>query len=183
MPEGLEDLMEKPLAMTNNAIAALTKKAAATFWGQFKRLLSTASEPLLRKNMGERYLSAASGGLIIWIAATALALFWPDVRSVGAVLDATTSFHRLGHLMNNIVPTILVGGVLVYFHSRFSAENARLMAKYRDDGTPYHTQSHGVPRWEEAPFMPLVIIGALLSRLARRNPVCHFLRHERQDCQ
>jgi hypothetical protein len=162
-PIGLEELGDTGLKMANSALANLTKKTAASYWGNFKRLLSTASEPLLRKEMGERYLSpeAASGGIMIWACSTLLAIFWPDVRSAGALIDATTSFHRLGHLMNNVWPTILVGGALVYFNFRFCLENNKLMAAYRDKVEAYHTQSRGVPRWDNLPMMPLFIIAAL----------------------
>ena len=162
-PIGIEELGDTGMKMANNALANLTKKTAASFWGNFKRLLSTASEPLLRKEMGERYMSseAASGGIMIWVCSTLLAIFWPDVRSAGALIDATTSFHRLGHLMNNVWPTILVGGALVYFNFRFCMENNKLMAVYRDKGEAYHTQSRGVPRWDNFPMMPLLIIAAL----------------------
>jgi len=163
--QGLEELAEKGLTMTNNAVAAFGKKALATFWGKFKRQLSTASEPLLRKNMGERYLSgeALGGGMMIWVVSTLAALYWPDLRSGGAMLiNHLTSFHRLGQWMNNISPTIIVGGALVFFHFRFAMESMVIMEKYREEGTPYHTQSRGIPRWEGSlALMPLGIGAAL----------------------
>ena len=59
------------------------------------------------------------------------------------------------------MPTILVGGALVCFHFQFGVENSKLMARYRDESAAYHTQSRGVPRWDDFPMMPLLIIAAL----------------------
>lgn len=165
MSDELVHMMAKPEAMLNNAVSNFTKKAAATVWGKFKRQLSTASEPFLRKNMGERYLSrdALIGGAAIWFWATVAALAFSDIRSVGAFISYIPALHRLGHWMNNFVPTILVGGALSLFHFRFASENTRLMAKYRAESKPYHTQSRGVPRWEgNLVFMPLGIVAVLI---------------------
>jgi hypothetical protein len=150
MPTYFESIPDKPFVWTEKAVGYFGKKAALSVWSSFKRQLSTASEPLLRKNMGERYLSgdAIGGGAAIWILSTLVALAFKDTRSAGAVLDGLTSFHHLAFFSNNIVATILVGGALIFFHARFGLENTKIMSKYRAEGLPYHTQSRGVSRWE-----------------------------------
>lgn len=164
MADDLGDLFERPLKWTESAITALTKKAASTFWGKFKRYLSTASEPLLRKDMGERYLSgdAIFGGLAIWICSTIAALFFPLARPIGVLFSAIPGLQSIGGMLDNVILTILVGLALIISHFLFSMENFKVMAKYRDKGTAYHTQSRGVSRWSNSPMMPVVIIVVLV---------------------
>jgi hypothetical protein len=149
MSDELVDLMAKPLAATENALTSLGKKMASSSWNKFKRFLSTASEPLLRKDMGERYISSEnhSGGGTIWAFATILALYVPELRSAGALLCEAIGLHGLAHLFQFWLLTLAAGGLLVYFHMKFGWESQALMWKYRADGTAYHTQSRGIPRW------------------------------------
>jgi hypothetical protein len=161
--DALVGLMEKPEAMLNNALSTLAKKTAASFWGNFKRLLSTASEPLLRKEMGERYLSAeaGAGGVIIWTLSTLLALYVPELRSVAPTILESFHWYALARLFTHWESTLAVGGLLVFLSFKFSKESLSLMTKYRADGLAHHTQSRGVPRWDNFPMMPLWIIVAL----------------------
>jgi hypothetical protein len=149
MSEIFKDMMLQPEAVYDNALNSLTKKTAATVWGKFKRLLSTASEPFFRKDMGERYLSSDSlyGGAVIWAVATFIALGLPSLRSALGLLCDIAGLDRLGILFHNWMPPLLAGGALVFYHLKFGQESTALMAKYRADGTPYHTQSRGTPRW------------------------------------
>jgi len=80
--ENTGEIIGKPMEIIGNVLAKLTKQQAASGWCVFKRFLSTASEPLLRKNMGERYLSgeAINGGMIVWVLATVVALMPRRVR-------------------------------------------------------------------------------------------------------
>lgn len=50
--EDFGPIIDKPLQIGGNVLAQMTKKVAASHWARFKRLLSTASEPLLRKDGG-----------------------------------------------------------------------------------------------------------------------------------
>ena len=149
MSEAFKDMMAQPEAVFDNALNSLTKKTAASVWGKFKRQLSTASQPFFRKDMGERYLSSGSlaGGAMLWGLATFVALMLPVLRSAASPLCYLAGLYRLGMLFQHWTVTLLVGGVLVFFHIKFGRESIALMAKYRADGTPYHTQSRGTPRW------------------------------------
>jgi hypothetical protein len=149
MGNDLEELFEKPHAMINNAIAALGKKTAATLFGSLKIALSTAGDPLLRKNMGERYLSGGHyvGGSAIWVGSTLLALASPSLRSAAAIVCNMTNSYRAASFFASGWFTLLVGGALVLLHNKYCVENLRLMARYRAEGTAYHTQSRGIPRW------------------------------------
>jgi hypothetical protein len=139
----------KPEAVFDSALNSLTQKTAATVWGKFKRQLSTASEPFFRKDMGERYLSKDSlyGGAVIWAFATLIALGLPMFRSAAGMLCDIAGIYRLAPLFHHWLPTLLTGGALVYYHITFGRESMTLMEKYRADGTAYHTQSRGTPRW------------------------------------
>jgi hypothetical protein len=150
--------------MFDNALASFTKKGAATFFGKFKRQLSTASEPFFRKDMGERYLSAESlfGGAAIWFVATCLALAVPEVRSAASLLCDVAGLYRLGRLSHHWLPTLLVGGALVFCHIKFGWESIMVMARYRADGTAYHTQSRGTPRWQANPVFVAIAIAIAL---------------------
>jgi hypothetical protein len=149
MSEVFSDMLVKPEAVFDNALNSLTKKTAASVWGKFKRQLSTASELFFRKDMGERYLSNNSlfSGAVIWAMATLIALALPGLRSAAAYLCAFAGLHHLAYLLHHWLLTLLAGGALVFFHIKFGRESIALMAKYRADGTAYHTQSRGTPRW------------------------------------
>lgn len=158
------DLMEKPKAILDNALRILAKKTASSFFNKFKRFLSTATEPFFRKDMGERYLDAGSlnGGAIIWAGATLVALWLPELRSAASLLFEFVGYFKLARLFGHWQSTLATGGLLVFFHMKFGRESIALMAKYRADGTAYHTQSRGIPRWEgNQVFVPIGIIVAL----------------------
>jgi hypothetical protein len=154
MSEVFKDMTLKPEALYDNALNSLTKKTAASVWGKFKRVLSTASQPFFRKDMGERYLSSGSlsGGAMLWGIATCIALALPGVRSAAAYLCAFAGLYHLAYLVHHWLLTLLAGGALVFFHIKFGRESIALMGKYRADGTAYHTQSRGTPRWGKNGF-------------------------------
>src|ERR1035438_4982953 len=164
MSEVFKDMMATPEAVFDNALNSLTKKTAASVWGKFKRQLSTASEPFFRKDMGERYLSSSSlyGGAVIWGIATFVALGLPSLRSAAAPLCYLAGLYSLGSLFQHWLPTLLAGGALVFFHIKFGRESIALMAKYRADGTAYHTQSRGTPRWGKDGVMAGIAITVAL---------------------
>src|ERR1035438_6831201 len=139
MSQLFQDMTIKPEAMFDNAMNSLAKKTAATVWGKFKRQLSTASEPIFRKDTGERYLSKDSlnSGVVLWVAATFIALGLPMFRSGAAVACDMAGLYRLGRLFHHWLPTLLAGGALVFYHIKFGRESMALMAKYRADGTAY----------------------------------------------
>jgi hypothetical protein len=154
MAELFKDGELKPEALFDNALNSLGKKTAASVWGKFKRQLSTATQPFFRKDMGERYLSSGSlsGGAMLWGVATLAALMLPGLRSAATPLCHLAGLYRLAHLFHHWLPTVLAGGALVFFHIKFGRESIALMAKYRADGTAYHTQSRGTPRWGKNGF-------------------------------
>jgi hypothetical protein len=163
--DALVDLMKKPEEAFNNALGAVAKKAAASLWAKFKRNLSTASEPVLRKNMGERYLSgeAHGGGASLWFLATAIALAVPEVRSGAAMLCEMINLPGVGHFFGFWLFTLLVGGAFQYLHFIFGRESRALMEVYRATGIAYHTQSRGIPRWgADQRFVTIGIAAALL---------------------
>jgi hypothetical protein len=164
MADYMQELGDKSLKWTESAITAITKKSAASFWAKFKRHLSTASEPLLRRDMGERYLSAEAhgGGASLWFIATAVALAVPELRSGAAILFGMANWYRAEHLFSHWLPTLVVGGAFSYFHIKFGLQSRALMEQYRAAGTPYHTQSRGIPRWGDNQRFAIIGIAAAL---------------------
>jgi flagellar basal body-associated protein FliL len=164
MADYMQELGDKSLKWTESAITAVTKKSAASFWAKFKRHLSTASEPLLRRDMGERYLSAEAhgGGASLWFIATAVALAVPELRSGAAILFGMANWYRAEHLFSHWLPTLVVGGAFSYFHIKFGLQSRALMEQYRAAGTPYHTQSRGIPRWGDNQRFAIIGIAAAL---------------------
>ena len=144
-----DDPLAVPSNLMENALKPLTQKTLSTGWGKFKTLLSTASEPLLRKDMGERYLNAGNlaGGCLIWFVGTAIALAIPSLRSAAGVFCELTSCYGLAHFFQFWGITVAIGGALIFLNYRFGNESIALMAKYRADGTAYHTMSRGILRW------------------------------------
>lgn len=149
MSDDLIQMFDKPGAMLDNAVSSLGKKAASTAWGKFKALLSKASEPLLRKNMGERYLDMGNviGGCVIWFLGTFIALLIPSSRSVVGMVSEILSWHGLAHFFQLWFCPCLAGGALIFFTYIFGLESVSLMARYRAEGMAYHTMSRGIPRW------------------------------------
>lgn len=147
--DALVGLMEKPGAMFDSALSSFSKKIASTAWGKFKTQLSTASEPLLRKDMGERYLDSGKlvGGCLIWLVGTLIALYIPLARSAAAVMCEVIGWNGLAHLFEFWPLTLATGGALVFLNYRFGIESIAQMAKYRAEGAAYHTMSRGIPRW------------------------------------
>lgn len=164
--DALVDLMKKPEAMLNNALAELNKKALASFLSKLKLFLATGTEPLLRKNMGERYFSAEhlGGGVVAWSLITGIALMFPDVRSLAAIIFSGMHWYGLANICQHWFLTAATGGALVFFFFKFGQESLGQMQKYRADGIAHHTQSRGTPRWEgELALVPLgIFIGLLL---------------------
>ncbi len=132
--------------------------------GKFKQHLATASEPFFRKDMGERYLSSESlyGSAIIWMVATGVALAIPTVRSAGLLLCNFTELPSVEPLFHHWLPTVLASVAFVFFHIEFGRESIALMAKYRVDGTAYHTQSRGTPRWGKRGLDVGIVITVML---------------------
>jgi hypothetical protein len=149
MGDELVDMMAKPGAMFDNALSNFTKKTATTFFGKFKRQLSTASEPFFRKEMGERYFGGENlvGGAAIWFGVTCFVLMFPSFRSTTTPIFNLMGLYGIGQLFHHWMTVFLVGGALVFFHVKFGMESLAAMRKYRAEGTAYHTQSRGIPRW------------------------------------
>jgi len=165
MSDELVDLMKKPQEMLDNALSAMTKKAAASYWAQFKLFLATGSEPLMRKNMGERYFSSQSlgQGLVVWLFATYIALAVPSVRSGGAWLCYFLHLYGLERLFQPWGLTFLTGGAFIVCFWIFGGQSLAAAAKFRAEGAAYHTQSRGVPRWTGSQaYVPFAISAALL---------------------
>jgi hypothetical protein len=164
MSDDLSQMMDKPGAVMDNALNAMTKKAASTFWGKFKKQLSTASEPLFRKDMGERYLPAGNlqCGCLIWILATAIALCFPSCRSAAAILCKALHWGSLASVFQFWLFTLATGAMLASANFAYGNESIALMAKYRADGTAYHTMSRGIPRWGENQTLVAIGITAVL---------------------
>jgi hypothetical protein len=161
-PMGIEGLMDTPLKWTESTITSVLKRTAMSIWAYFKRYISTASEPLLRKNMGERYLSpdAVGGGATLWFLATVVATLFPDFRSVAPFLLNLAHLGRFAGTFQEWPATWTFGGALIFIHIKLGIANSALMGAYRAMGTPYHSQSRGIPRWG-SPLVPILIIGLL----------------------
>jgi hypothetical protein len=159
-----DDPLAVPSNLMENALKPLTQKTLTTAWGKFKTQLSTASEPLLRKDMGERYLDSGKlvGGCLIWAVATLIALSMPFFRSAAGIIFEVMGNAGAAHLFQSWFLTLTIGGALVFVNYRYGIESIALMAKYRADGTPYHTMSRGIPRWGNETMKVTLGIAAVL---------------------
>ena len=94
---------------------------------------------------------------------TSIALLVPDARSAVALLCKGLDFYGLAQLLQYWALTAIIGGALVFFFLKYGKESLDQMAKHRADGTAYHTQSRGTPRWEgQQTLVPVGIFIVLL---------------------
>lgn len=161
--DALVGLFDKPNKMFENALSSLTKKTASTAWGKFKKQLATASEPIFRKDMGERYLSSANlyGGCLIWALTTLAALSSPSLRSPAFIVSKMMEWDNWAQMVQSwpfACITLAIGGALTFFNFTFGIESVMLMRRYRDAGTAYHSMSRGTPRWGEVQVFVMIFI-------------------------
>jgi hypothetical protein len=163
--DDLIQLTDKTISPLEKQLNDFNKKAAGAALGWFKRILGTASEPFFRKGMGERYFTGEGygGGAVLWIGATIAACMLPEVGSLMAIICDGLHLYRLAEMFHHLIFPLVTGGALVFFHFKYGNESIALMAKYRAEGTAYHTMSRGIPRWgNENGAVGIGIMAALL---------------------
>ena len=145
----------------------LNKKAALAAMKIFKRALSTASEPLFRRGLGERYFTHGSrdGALMIWTLATiasGCAAAFGFGTTAGWLLWYIHWF-ALANFFNHWWFPVFSGLVFMVYYSILCVRDAKFVSQFRNQGIPYHSMSRGEMRWnEKAIFVPAAILAALL---------------------
>jgi len=160
-------LGEKGVKIIND----LNKKAALAGMNMLKRALSTASEPLLRRGLGERYFNpgARDGATMIWVLAT-IASGYVAASGAGTIagwlfwhahLSAVSRFFDLWYF------PALSGFAFIFYYYRLCKDNADYLRQFRDKGIPYHSMSRGEARWNAETIKPLLAIlaGLLLFNI------------------
>lgn len=144
MPFG--DTLEKGIVDFNKNVG---KKVAADITSRTYNALSKATEPIFRRNMGERYFTSAalSSSEALWFAA---GLASCATGSLPGWVCRLMGMDQLVVLLCHFGIPALTGIAFLYYYSRFGKESLQSMAEYRSEGKTYHSKSRGVPRWEES---------------------------------
>lgn len=149
-----------------DAVGLFNQKAAGILFPAFFRAVSCFTEPLYRREMGERYfLRTSSSGLFIWLVATLAALF---TGSLIPHILRDFGFHGLASLLGyRYIGVIATGGIGLLFLF-FVKENEQWLKTIREDGKVYHSMSKGRPRWEDplASFGMRFILPVVLFAIA-----------------
>jgi len=136
-------------------IKTQNKKAIGALTPAFVKALTLATEPMFRKNMGERYFAnASSGGFWVWIIAVITSFFTGGLAS--GIFDAM-GLNDLARITHSPIPGVLLTlglfGAFIYFNQ----ENKAVIREIRNANKTYHSMSRGVPRWADDAFIELII--------------------------
>lgn len=158
-------LGEKGVRIIND----LNKKAALATMNMFKRALSTATAPLLRRGLGERYFTpeARDGATMIWVLATIVSGY---VAASGAGTIAGWLFWHIhlfafARFFDLWYFPAFSGFAFIFYYLRLCQDNADYLRQFRDKGIPYHSMSRGEPRWNNETIKALIAIFAGLFLL------------------
>lgn len=165
--DAFSDLMRKPEAMLNNALAASGKAFLRSMLNDLKLFLACATEPFFRKDMGERYFSKENlnRGVIGWVLCTLITFKFPADCSGGRLVFSALHFYWFAHLVGSSLIILTAGVALAYYFYKFGRESLATMEKYRAEGIPRHSLSRGVPRWGDRTGFILIGICVVLPLL------------------
>lgn len=166
------------------AINNMNRKLGAYAWNGFKRGLATTSDPLFRKQLGERYFTRglASGGSVIWLMALILSCWSGSlfhgrlsnmVRGNNEIVtmenysmySGQTNMRQQSKLPPYALP-LFAGLVMMICHAAACSANFAFIAKIRAEGKLYHSMSRGVSRFGDATEICLVLSSLALLLLA-----------------
>jgi hypothetical protein len=126
---------------------AAGKKIIADVGSWLTQTMSKATEPIFRRDMGERYCTVASisSSNVLWFLSGLISCFTGS--AIGWCLSLGGLPGILAGYRGCIIPLVTMFGFMVYY-SRFAKESQQRMALFRAEGKTYHSKSRGAPRWD-----------------------------------
>jgi hypothetical protein len=151
--------------LAQKALNDLNKKAAGATMKALRRALCTASEPLFRVGLGERYFTteAGEGAAMLWALATVASYYVANhYGTIAGWMAGFIHLHWLADFLNQPVLAGLSGVAFIVFYFALCRRNAVTIQNLRNQGTVYHSMSRGLPRWSNDNVAGLIAILAIL---------------------